>query len=166
MPCSTPSGEPPQVTIANAQQLFDFLEPRRRGSVQVMSQVPGLSIAAQALLFTVALNERNPAWGRITVLIAGLAGVLAAMHLLAKHRYFEELHSDVLQRCLECLGAPGLSQDDLARLLAPGDRSLRWRSGWRAKLVSNHSTFKVWIAALCTFALADLVLLGFTVLQS
>ena len=41
---------------------------------------------------------------------------------------------------------------------------VRWRRGWRQLLVYRQSAFTVWFSALAVFAIADLVILGITII--
>jgi hypothetical protein len=143
--------------------VFAVLEERRRAFEQVMWQVPSLSITAQAFLFSAAFAADTPRYVRVIVLLLGLAAVLAAMHLLAKHRYLESLHGQVEVACARGLDWPQLFREDLHALLKSESMeergAARWRHGWRGKLVVDVPAFNVWMATLAAFALADAYLL-------
>jgi len=79
-----------------------------------MWQVPSLSIAAQAFLFSAAFASDTPRYARVIVLLLGLAAVLAALQLLAKHRYLESLHGQVESLCLGKLGCSSTNRQSPA----------------------------------------------------
>lgn len=87
-----------------------------------MWQVPSLSIAAQAFLFSAAFASDTPRYARVIVLLLGIAAVLAALQLLAKHRYLESLHGQVESLCLGKLGWPQLYREELHKLLETDHR--------------------------------------------
>jgi hypothetical protein len=151
------------LTHENARDLFATLEERRRSFEQVMWQVPSLSITAQAFLFSAAFGGA-PRYARVTVLLVGLIAVLAAMHLLAKHRYLESLHGQVQALCQRQLGWPPLFREQLHDLLesasAPEIGAAKWRRGARIRrVVVDLPAFNVWMYTLAAFATADVYFL-------
>jgi hypothetical protein len=77
----------------NAREIFSMLEERRRSFEQVMWQVPSLSIAAQAFLFSAAFASGTPRYAR----------ALRARHCLAA------------RPCGRCRGAPSPRQAPVPR---------------------------------------------------
>ena len=152
------------LTEANARDLFATLEERRRAFEQVMWQVPSLSITAQAFLFSAAFSTGAPQYAQVIV----LAAVLAAMHLLAKHRYLESLHGQVQALCQRQLGWPPLFREQLHSLLEEARASeagaARWNRTWLRRLVVDVPAFNVWMYTLGAFAAADLYFLARAVL--
>jgi hypothetical protein len=152
-----------RLTAEIARDVFSTLEERRRSFEQVMWQVPSLSIAAQAFLFSAAFGSNGPRYARVIVLLLGLASVLAALHLLAKHRYLESLHGQVESLCLSQLGWRQLYREELHKLLDSEGASevgaARWRSTWIGNAVIDVQAFHVWVARLGAFAVADAYLL-------
>jgi hypothetical protein len=122
-----------------------------------------LSITAQAFLFSAAFSADTPRYARIVVLLLGLTAVLAAMHLLAKHRYLESLHGQVEGVLGGELAWPKLYREELHALLKKHSvteiGAARWRDGWRGKLVVDVQAFTVWMVTLGAFAVADTYLL-------
>jgi hypothetical protein len=164
---SEPHQSGASLTQANAQDLFATLEGRRRGFEQVMWQVPSLSITAQAFLFSAAFSTGAPRYARVIVLLVGLAAVLAAMHLLAKHRYLESLHGQVQALCQRQLGWPPLFREQLHDLIeaahAPELGAARWNRTWIRRLVVDVPAFNLWMCTLGAFAAADAYLLVRTI---
>ena len=156
------------LTETNARDLFATLEERRRAFEQVMWQVPSLSITAQAFLFSAAFSAGAPQYAQIIVLLSGLAAVLAAMHLLAKHRYLESLHGQVQALCQRQLGWPPLFREQLHSLLqnasATEAGAARWNRTWLRRLVVDVPAFNVWMYTLGAFAAADVYFLARAVL--
>jgi hypothetical protein len=155
------------LTAENAREVFSTLEDRRRSFEQVMWQVPSLSIAAQAFLFSAAFASDTPRYARVIVLLLGIAAVLAALQLLAKHRYLESLHGQVESLCLGKLGWPQLYREELHKLLQTEAASemgaARWRRTWVGNVVIDVQAFHVWMTTLGAFAIADAYLLVRTV---
>ena len=156
------------LTHENARDLFATLEERRRSFEQVMWQVPSLSITAQAFLFSAAFGSGAPRYARVIVLLVGLVAVLAAMHLLAKHRYLESLHGQVQALCQRELGWPPLFRERLHDLLESASAreigAAQWRSARIRHLVVDIPAFSVWMYTLAAFALADVYFLARTIL--
>ncbi len=156
-----PSGA--SITHDNARDLFATLEERRRSFEQVMWQVPSLSITAQAFLFSAAFSTGAPRYAQIIVLLVGLAAVLAAMHLLANHRYLESLHGQVQALCQRQLGWPPLFREQLHSHLEAADAvemgAARWNRTWVRHLVVDVPAFNLWMYTLGAFAAADVYLL-------
>jgi hypothetical protein len=100
-------------------------------------------------------------------LLLGLAAVIAALHLLAKHRYLESLHGQVESVCLRKLRWPQIYREELHLLLEEDGASemgaARWRSTWVGKVVIDIQAFHVWVTALGAFAVADAYLLVRTI---
>lgn len=163
MDSTNPDDRTGRITAENARELFSVIEERRRAFEQVMWQVPSLSIAAQAFLFSAAFASDTPRYVRVTVLVLGLVAVVAALHLLAKHRYLESLHGQVESLCLQKLGWPLLYRERLHNLLAADAAheigAARWRRTWLGKFVVDVQAFHVWVATLSAFAVADTFLL-------
>jgi hypothetical protein len=152
------------LTADNAHELFVTLEGRRSSFEQVMWQVPSLSIALQAFLFSAAFGAGVPRYAQVIVLFVGLVAVLAAMHLLAKHRYMESLHGQVLALCQRELGWPPLFREQLHEILAQASAremgAARWNRTWLRRLVIDVPAFNVWMYTLGAFAIADAYLLA------
>jgi hypothetical protein len=68
--------------------------------------VTGKRRVAAAFQFSAAFSTAAPQYARVIMLVVGLVAVLAAMHLLAKHRYLERLHGQVEAVCQRELGWP------------------------------------------------------------
>jgi hypothetical protein len=162
------TGATDPLTDAQARELLPTLEQRRSAIDQTMWQAPALSITAQAFLFAVALNPDTVEYGRITVLVVGLAAVLAALFLLLKQRYLEELHSELIIECQRLLGGvpPYRRYLEARKPERPRGRTRRERT-WRRLQESQHfqevESFYVWVGALSAFAAADVYLLIKTV---
>ena len=154
-----------EIRSDNAAWVLQVVEARRRDFGQVMWQVPALSIAGQAFLFSVALNQDTPAWGKVTVLVPGFLAAIAALLLLLRQRFLEDVHRAVVERCAEELGMPALDRVKLEELLPSAQQLTRWRE-WRPLkiLAGEQRAFWSWLATLTAFAAADLVVLGSVVL--
>jgi hypothetical protein len=166
--CSEAGPSEEELTVEQARTLLPTLEQRRAAIDQTMWQAPALSVTAQAFLFAVALNPDTVEYGRITVLIVGMAAALAALFLLLKQRYLEELHSDLIIACQKLLGGIPPYRRDLEavrpeRKAVCTRRERAWRRLQASKRFQEVESFYVWAGALSAFAAADVYLLIKTV---
>jgi hypothetical protein len=79
-------------------ELLQAAEGQRSSLDQMMWQVPALSLTAQSFLLQLALGATTRWPSRLLAGMLGLVAALAAIQLLLKHRFYEELHSFWLER--------------------------------------------------------------------
>jgi hypothetical protein len=155
------------------RELEQLAEERRRESDKMMWQVPGLSIAAQAFLYSRAFDPATGPLAQGAVAVVALVIALATVHLLMKHSFFEESYSWALDAFRGRRGVPLLNgarvfeeaaTKHAVALVEGGDnreqkgaeRYLRWAiDGPRRKLVVEQPARKVWIRALFLLAAVD-----------
>jgi hypothetical protein len=155
------------------RELEQLAEERRRESDKMMWQVPGLSIAAQAFLYSRAFDPATSPLAQGAVAVVALVIALATIHLLMKHSFFEESYSWAVDAFRGRRGAPPLNgvrvfeKAATEHALALGEcgdsrerkgaeRYLRWAmDGPRRSLVVEQPARKVWIRALFLFAVVD-----------
>lgn len=153
-------------------------EERRRESDSMMWQVPGLSIAAQAFLYSRAFDPETSPLAQGAVAGVALVIALATIHLLMKHSFFEETYSWAIDAFRKSRGAPPLNggrvfesaaAQHAAELRREGDdrerrgaeRYLLWiEDGPRRSLVVEQPARKVWIRSLWLLAAVDCAALG------
>lgn len=141
--------------LNNLEQLA---EQRRQATSQMMWQVPALSIAAQAFLYTRAFDPTTSSAARIVVSVAALVSALATLQLLLKHRYYEEMYSVALDKSRASRDVEPLRPlfADLANE-STEKRFPRWRYRfWLKYPVVKLSSVVVWAWALWVFVLIDL----------
>jgi len=133
-------------------------EQRRQTTSQMMWQVPALSIAAQAFLYTRAFDPSTSNAARVVVSLAALISALATLQLLLKHRYHEEMYSIALDKSRANRGVERLHTlfPDLANE-SDEDRFPRWKNRfWLQRPVVRLSSVMVWAWTLWAFVLIDL----------
>src|SRR4051794_5208487 len=92
---------------------LDILERRREEADHFAWAVPGLIIAAQAFLLSIALNPTTQPLGRLLAALAGLVTLGATAHLLAKQAYNFDVYEAVIERDRQLLNLPGVQMDGL-----------------------------------------------------
>ncbi|AZQ35838.1 hypothetical protein EJ357_22040 [Streptomyces cyaneochromogenes] len=120
---------------------------RRAGYDSMMWQAPGLGLAAQAFLMTIALH---PDTGRLAQVTAGMLSMVVSfmsVQLLAKHRRHELADSIWLQELERTRGLP--------QVHAPAERRCR-DAGMPSKGLVKFRSHQVWTAGLVVFGLAGL----------
>jgi hypothetical protein len=113
----------------------------------MMWQAPGLGLAAQAFLMTIALN---PDTGQLAKVSSGLLSVVVSfmsVQLLAKHRRHELADSIWLQEFEKNRG--------LEQIHAPAEERCR-AVGMPSKGLVRFRSHRVWTAGLAVFGLVGL----------
>jgi len=143
------------------ERLNDFeqlAEQRRQVTSQMMWQVPALSIAAQAFLYTRAFDPSTSNAARVVVSIAALISALGTLQLLLKHRYHEEMYSVALDKSRTDRGAESLHL--LFPETAGGSHEegfQRWMTrSWLRRPIVGLSSVVVWAWVLWAFVAIDL----------
>jgi hypothetical protein len=148
-----------------------FVESRRQEFDAMIWQVPGLSVAAQAFLYLVALNPAASSWVRIFAGVLGIVAALATVQLLVKHRYHEETYAETIDASRTARGAHAFRGVEWFKETAStsAEATEAPRSGyarrygphaWRRK-VAAPSSVGVWTWTLVAFAIGDaLIVLG------
>jgi len=142
------------------KRLNDFeqlAEERRQVTSQMMWQVPALSIAAQAFLYTRAFDPSTSNAARVVVSIAALVTALATLQLLLKHRYHEEMYSVALDKSRADRGVEPLHTlfRDAANKSSE-QRFHRWEARkWLRHPVVGLSSVVVWVWVFWAFIAID-----------
>jgi hypothetical protein len=121
--------------------LLDHVERRRASHGEAMWQAPALTIAGQAFLLQVITNSKVDGVARLAVLLAGLAAISAAVASLVQLRKREVDYS-------ERIGALFAEKQS-------GDP--------RPTEFARPPVLYVWVVALCSFAIADVVAFALSV---
>lgn len=170
-------GTAQDLTDTELEHLEGLAEERRRESDRMMWQVPGLSIAAQAFLYSRAFDPDTVPLAQAAIAAVALVIALATIHLLMKHGYFEETYSWALDAFRRRRGATGLNggrvfEDAAAELAASlkehGDARekrganhyLRWAQRSHQSLVVGLPARRVWIWALLLLVAVDCAVLA------
>lgn len=147
------------------KKLNDFeqlAEERRRVTSQMMWQVPGLSIAAQAFLYTRAFDPSTSNAARVVVSIAALITALATLQLLLKHRYHEEMYSVALDKSRADREVEPLHAlfSDVANGSSE-QRFHRWEARkWLRRPVVGLSSVVVWVWVFWAFIAIDVLVIA------
>jgi hypothetical protein len=146
-------------------ELDDFerlAEERRNDTSQMMWQVPGLSVAAQAFLYTRAFDPNTSSPARVLVSVAALICAFGTLQLLLKHRYYEEMYSFALDQSRRARGVEPLRPlfKQVANESSEGDFR-RWSTRkWRACLVVTPSSVFIWVWVFWAFIVIDLLVIA------
>jgi hypothetical protein len=142
---------------AEKQKEFEQLaEDRRRSADQLVWQVPGLSVAAQAFLYSRALDPNTSATARLLVAIVGLCTALATAQLLLKHRYHEAVYANAIDAARNKRGLEPLGEMKLFKTRAEDVSTADYQKWMRLRRVVELPATGVWIATIAVFALVDL----------
>lgn len=166
LPATLSEAEVLRLDPAEAATLMQTVEERRQSLDQMMWQVPVLSLTAQSFLLTIGLSASTRWAGRIVAAFLGLVAAVAAIQLLLKHRYHEEMTARWLERFAQVRGWPNIYDLDAAEAFAYRGRRHDWRRaglgpwhGVRRSLTARRSPY-VWISALALFGLGHLLVLA------
>jgi hypothetical protein len=137
---------------------LEVLEGRREEADRFAWAVPGLTIAGQAFLLSIALDPGTRPLARLLAAVAGLVTLGATAHLLAKQAYNFDVFEAVIERDRKRLGLPGVQMDALVVNPAspPANTSYR-RRRWsdrrtlRHWLVVRFKAMFVWAIALLSW---------------
>lgn len=148
--------------------LMETAEARMGQAATFAWTVPGLAIAGQAFLMTIAFDEDRSVGARSMALFSGLVLITAAGHFLGKHTFNFDLYEAVVERERVRLGLPRMSRDPLVSDMAsfPEDTLLRKRQWYPTdsvplwKRLRNHTVVKwrtvwIWAGALGVLWLID-----------
>lgn len=144
--------------VDDLNSIEQLAEQRRQTTSQMMWQVPALSIAAQAFLYTRAFDPTTSNAARVVVSTAALFSALATLQLLLKHRYHEEMYSVALDKSRADRGVEPLHTlfPELAKNSSE-DRFARWNDRfWLQFPVAGLSSVTVWAWTLWAFVLIDI----------
>jgi hypothetical protein len=171
---------PSEIDHATAVAIYQTVAARRESHDEMLWQVPGLGIAAQAFLLTIALDPGSTDLARGLSALLAFVAALAGIQLLLKHRFAEETLSEWLTRFERDYDLLPVNDRRRRREYAYGGPH-PWRSYGRNPLKAirwlfvgpvrgkerwfTKSTY-VWVATLCVFAIVDLVVLVIAVVGS
>jgi hypothetical protein len=133
--------------------------------------VPGLAVAAEAFLLTVALAPNTQPAGRLGAAIAGVLVLAASLHLMWKQMFNFHLVDANINYQRQLLGLMGLRRDDLLRDVNsfPRDENLRSKGylerPLRRRLVVYWRANSVWIWLLRLLILLDVLIGVYAVLE-
>ncbi len=160
-------------------------EGRRQTYDQMMWQVPGLSLAAQSFLLTIALGHESTPVARLASGVLAFVAAIATIQLLLKQRYLELEWSLWLEQAAdspellemwgheEPAGFAWRREGGVHRWKRPSDEQERDGGSRRGSRASRGiarrlrhglvvpSSVNVWTLTLAIFALADLIAAGY-----
>lgn len=158
-----------ELTTSQVAGLVQVIEERRRATLDLIYATPGLSLTAQAFLFSVTLNPGTAATGRIIGSCVGVvAGVATAISML-KHNYTEEMYGAILDRLSGKDGHVGLHRKKLAALAlhtAAEHDFNRWKTSWWRRKAQRIPSTDLWIYSLFLFALIDVMVLALAIVDA
>ena len=114
------------------RELLDTLEARRHQADSFAWAVPGLAIAAQAFLLSIALDPSTEPLGRLVAAAAGVVALLGAMHLLVKQTFHFDLYEAVIERERKALNLDSVQLDGLLDGPFPNNTQFV-RDGWQTR---------------------------------
>lgn len=150
-------GHPAQADADFLQWRIGFLQSRQEMDDSTLWQAPGLALAAQAFLFTIALADRATRFSRTTSALLALCTAGAAIYLIVRKRAQRKVAETELKEVVERL----YPHEDID--ISFPDRARRLRgTGYPQKALRlvKLDAQTVWASALSVFALADLVILA------
>ena len=142
-------------SFQNIDRTYQTVSARRLQYESLMWQVPALSLSAQAFLLSIALGSSTADIPRqISSALACLVAVIS-MHLLAKHRYLEELEAKTLHNLehkLNMLHVHSTIEHRLEQGYFEEDKPNKMN--WFVK----YSGYRMWMRTLGVFAIAALAI--------
>jgi colanic acid biosynthesis protein WcaH len=126
---------------------YNILNARRDSFNSLLWSTPVISLTAQAFLFTIALNPDVSVYSRIISAFLALITAVASIHLLMKHRFYEEEHAKISHKYERNHG--------LAEINKQCDPK-----PW----FQNKSSYGIWRIILSFFAFFALLIIIFTII--
>lgn len=147
---------------STAAMIFQTAESRRYTVDMMMWQVPALSLTAQAFLLQIAYAHDSRWTSRLVAALLGLVAAAAAVQLLLKHRFHEELHSHWLEQFSLARNWPVLHGPKPTEAFAYRGGQHAWKAkpklvGWK---LAKHRSPYIWAGTLSLFGVADLVVIA------
>ena len=127
---------------------YEMLTVRSVGTNGAQWQVPGLAIAAQAFLLTIALDPANARWPRFAAALMGLLTTYMSLQLLRRHRHYYQVDKAEIDR---------LSASDRLELPTRDDLKSS-RSVHPRFLFGKSSSVTVWTFGLTVMMIFDVAL--------
>ena len=123
---------------------LEAISARHSAHVTIMWQAPGLALAAEAFLLTIALAPDSSVAARITASIVGVLVALLASQFMATHRHASQRDGRILQELVDRL--------DLADVMKTADEV-------KAPWLSRRSSYFSWRIGLGILMVANLGIL-------
>jgi hypothetical protein len=141
------------------EELLEAAERRRANADSFAWGVPGLAIAAEAFLLTIALAADTKPLGRLLAALAGTFVIIGTLHFLSKQAVYFQMYDTVIERQRHRLGRTSLHRETLDRLDLPDHVSRPHRSwfSW------NLRSVLVWKAVLWALILIDVFIVGYAI---
>jgi len=138
---------PPVLSDEQAFVQYQAVATRRAGFDSMMWQAPGLGLAAQAFLMTIALDPDTAQLAKVTSGLLSMVVSFMSVQLLAKHRRHELADSIWLQEFERRRGLPEIH--------APAEERCR-AAGMPSKGLVKLRSHRVWTAGLTAFGFVGL----------
>jgi hypothetical protein len=137
--------EPPSSeSCGDDKELLEVAEQRRTLADSFAWTVPGLAVAAEAFLLSIALDASTRPAGRLVGVGAGCLIVLGALHFIEKQSYNFDLYDALIERQRQRLGRMSLHREVIESLdLPPWSQLMKRRErGWFVKRVGAISLWR------------------------
>lgn len=118
---------------------YSVLNSRRDSFNSLLWQTPVLSLTAQAFLFTIILSADSATTGRLVASLLAFVTAVVSVQLLAKHRFMEKRHAELLAQHERTLGRFEVNSED------------SFKSNVR---YIQQSSYRLWMLALVAFAIS------------
>lgn len=128
------------ILIRLSDNQYVILNNRRDNFNNLIWQTPGLSLVAQAFLFTIILSDSSSMLASFIASFLSVSVSVASRHLLDKHRYAET----------EC--AKMLQDDEKLKGIFQINRHVNFGNKW-----VNFSSYRVWSYLLPLFGIAAII---------
>lgn len=128
---------------------LEAVSARHSAHVTIMWQAPGLALAAEALLLTVALGHDSSVTARVVVSLVGVVVAALASQFMATHRHASQRDGRILQELVQRLELVDVMRtaDEVKSLwLSRRSSYFSWRIGLGVLLVANLAILAVSIA--------------------
>lgn len=142
---------------------------RRRGIEQAMWTIPSASIAAQAFLYSRALDPGTSALGRLIAAIAGLVTAIATMQVLVEQTYRMKVFQVFVHEHRKNRGVSSIRRRDLLADFAGPEvdelKSVARGNTLRGRAATKMSSGRTWLTVMVVFAVIDAFTIGIAVAE-
>jgi hypothetical protein len=146
-------------------ELLKVAETRRSYADTFAWTVPGLAIAAEAFLLSIALDSSTQPAGRLVAALAGSLILYGALHFIEKQSYNFDLYDALIERQRERLGLMSLHRETIQSLDLPEWVGLYKRGRLRTWFARNCRAVFTWRTIVILLLLINLALLAYSLIE-
>jgi hypothetical protein len=158
--------EPPtEASRPEDEELLKVAEARRPYADTFAWTVPGLAVAAEAFLLSIALDSSTQPAGRLVAVVAGSLILFGALHFIEKQSYNFDLYDALIERQRNRLGRMSLHRDAIQSLDLPAWVGLYKRGRLRTWFARDCRAIFTWRNIVLLLLLINFGLFAYSIIE-